>query len=217
MQKSETLTKDDTRARLLAAAAAIFADVGYQAATTRDICARANANPAAVNYHFGDKLGLYTEVLRTALCFDKSPAEPLTNEESAERAFEVFVRSLFDNMGHQLGTDHYARLMAHELAQPTPGLALVVEQIIRPRADRLCEIVARLTGYPKTSRQTRLNAQSIIAQIMHYWQSRPIVKLLWPDWRQDDAQREKVIEHVTHFSRAAMGTVKPKHRGRSAL
>ena len=57
--------RDDeaTRTRLLHAAAAVFAEVGYNAATVRQICTRARVNVAAVNYHFGDKLGLYTEVL----------------------------------------------------------------------------------------------------------------------------------------------------------
>jgi len=40
--------------------------VGYQAATIRAICARADANIALVNYHFRDKLGLYTALLQRA-------------------------------------------------------------------------------------------------------------------------------------------------------
>src|SRR3954454_12224069 len=69
---------DETRGRLLHDAAAVFGDVefpratvlpaaagrfgarGSRRATVRDICARASANAAAVNYHFGDKDGLYS-------------------------------------------------------------------------------------------------------------------------------------------------------------
>src|ERR1700694_3056663 len=54
---------DPTREKLLEVAEQVFAKHGYQAATIREICVRAGANVAAVNYHFGDKLGLYTEVL----------------------------------------------------------------------------------------------------------------------------------------------------------
>ncbi|MBW2127416.1 MAG: helix-turn-helix transcriptional regulator [Deltaproteobacteria bacterium] len=33
----------------------VFAEKGYRAATIADICGRAKANVAAVNYYFGDK------------------------------------------------------------------------------------------------------------------------------------------------------------------
>src|ERR1700736_611736 len=58
---------DPTREKLLEVAEHVFADRGYQAATIREICVRAGANVAAVNYHFGDKLGLYTEVLQQSI------------------------------------------------------------------------------------------------------------------------------------------------------
>ena len=57
----------ETIDRLLAAATEVFADVGYRAATLREICRRGNANIAAVNYHFQDKEQLYTAVLERAV------------------------------------------------------------------------------------------------------------------------------------------------------
>ncbi len=48
----------DTRERLLEAAEALFAERGVAASKLRDITRRAQANIAAVNYHFGSKLGL---------------------------------------------------------------------------------------------------------------------------------------------------------------
>ena len=47
-----------TRRALLDAAADVFAESGFRCATTREICRRAGANVAAINYHFGGKEGL---------------------------------------------------------------------------------------------------------------------------------------------------------------
>ncbi len=52
-----------TRALVLEAAGRIFAEKGFLKATSRDICERAGANSAAINYYFGGKEGLYEEVL----------------------------------------------------------------------------------------------------------------------------------------------------------
>ncbi len=54
-----------SRERILEAATLLFAKNGYEGTSTRAIGAEAGANIAMIAYHFGDKEGLYTEVLRT--------------------------------------------------------------------------------------------------------------------------------------------------------
>ncbi len=56
--------QEETRWRLLQAAAEVFAEVGYHAATTRAICKRADVNLASIHYYYGDKAELYREVFR---------------------------------------------------------------------------------------------------------------------------------------------------------
>lgn len=57
---------DTTRQRLLEAAGHVFADRGFDRATGKEICERAEANSAAINYHFGSMNGLYAAVLDEA-------------------------------------------------------------------------------------------------------------------------------------------------------
>src|ERR1700760_3109766 len=59
--------EEATRDRLLDAAERLFAEHGYQATTMRGLTAEAEANIAAVNYHFGCKQSLLEAVVHRAL------------------------------------------------------------------------------------------------------------------------------------------------------
>ena len=60
-------SQPETRERLLAAAGRLFAEQGYAATSLRDITRVADANVAAVNYHFGSKEGLLLASLHATL------------------------------------------------------------------------------------------------------------------------------------------------------
>lgn len=62
-----TRAADFTKQELLESATAAFAAQGYEGASVRGIAAAAQANQAAISYHFGGKEGLYREVLRRAI------------------------------------------------------------------------------------------------------------------------------------------------------
>jgi AcrR family transcriptional regulator len=213
LQKTEpNKAAERTRKRLLAASGEIFAKVGYQAATTRQICVKARANAAAVNYHFGDKLGLYTAVLKSYIQLEEGRvAQHALLAKAPRDALAEFIAMMFENLAGEGAQDRYTRLMAHELSQPTPRLPLVVERIIRPRALLLCEIVSRLTGQAADSRQTRMSAHSVIGQVVHYMHARPVIKLLWADWQFNTASRRAIAAHITAFSLAALKGKRRSH------
>src|SRR5438552_12326711 len=60
------VAKDVTQTRLLEVAGQVFAEKGFDGATVREICQRADANIAAVNYYFRDKEKLYIEAVKSA-------------------------------------------------------------------------------------------------------------------------------------------------------
>lgn len=54
----------DRRARILEAAARLFADSGFDATSVRDVAAAADSQPGSVFYHFDSKRDLLVEVVR---------------------------------------------------------------------------------------------------------------------------------------------------------
>jgi len=202
---------DETRLKLIEAAGEVFAEGGYQAATVRDICGRAGANVAAVNYHFGDKLGLYTEALKRAVVKAERPAfEALSASNDPEQDLRRFLLLMFRQL-HRVDRPAWCtKVMAHELAQPTAALAVVVEHVIRPNSLVLRGIVGRILGLPEDHRQTRLCVHSVIGQVMHYAHAGPVIALLWPDWEMTPEAVDEIANHVAEFSLAAMHSIKRK-------
>jgi AcrR family transcriptional regulator len=194
--------EDQTRARLLEAAGEVFAEHGYQAATVREICSRAEANVAAVNYHFRDKMGLYVAVLQNsiearALEEVRQAAEIPSPEEALRQRVHLILRLIYGK--GERGAWH-VRIMAHEMAQPTEALDLVVERVIGPNYAAMRQIVARLLGTHPDDDTTRLCAHSVIGQVVHYAHARPVIARLWPDLRLTKERMEQIAAHIAEFS-----------------
>ena len=109
---------DQTKARLLEAAGEQFAEKGFEGATVRSICARAGVNLAAVNYHFGDKEGLYLEVLKNTLRCTREKHPPdmgLKPGASAQEQFRAFVHSFLLRIFDTEPQACHGKLLAREM------------------------------------------------------------------------------------------------------
>ena len=209
----QPLKRDDselTRSKLLEAASIVFSELGFRAATVRDICKRANANVASVNYHFGDKLGLYSEVLRdsSAPALQSKIRSAISDAKTPQEQLRIFVRGMFDKM---LGSDRPARhlkIMLQEMANPTPALAIVVDQVIRPQYDQLCKVIGGQIEQPPKSRASRLCVHSLIGQVTHYMHTRAVMSQLWPQFTMDAEQLDEITNHIVGFTMAGLASVK---------
>src|SRR6185312_9865379 len=192
---AEEPADDDTRARLLRAASEVFAEVGYHSATVRAVCNRAHANVALVNYHFGDKLGLYTEVLQQLLpraaevaALDKAMNQNISPEDILRFVIRTRVRAI---CGRDL-KDLRFQIVVHELTRPTPALATIINEVSRPLYKRLCELIGRTSGLPPGDEKTHLCAHSVLGQIVFYLLEGPLLVRLWPDLKMDPEQVDRI-------------------------
>lgn len=194
---------DATRARLIEAASHVFAEHGFRSATIREICTRAGANVAAVNYYFRDKAGLYLEVLRHSMdaSGQMEAREAALHAATPEEALRLMIGGMLRRMyGGRDGAACHLRIMAHEMAQPTDALPRVVEEIIEPNCTGMRNMVARLLGKTIDDDVTRLCVHSIVSQIVHYAHARPVISLLWPELTMTPEQVERIAAHIAAFS-----------------
>jgi TetR/AcrR family transcriptional regulator, regulator of cefoperazone and chloramphenicol sensitivity len=213
------IASERTRARLLEAAGEIFAELGFHQATIRQICNRARANIAAVNYHFGDKSGLYLEVVRQSMRAARLDAvrAALEQNTSPEETLREVVKVRLESLRRQELGDWHFRIIAHELAKPTPAMNQVVNEAIRPVYSRLREVVSRILGLPPEHDKTRLCANSIVGQILFYAFARPVLTRLWPEMEMTETQINLIATHIADFSLAYLRTASVKHGKRQTL
>jgi len=205
----------DTRQKLLEAAAQVFAECGFYSATIREICRRAGANVAAVNYTFGDKVGLYTEVLRQSMRAPET-AQLITALDAAASPEELIRTLIHLRLLHLCGRkkpDQAFRIMMHEFSQPTPAMARVIDEGMRPISRRLLQAVGELLGLPPDHEKTRLCSNSIIGQVLFYAFSQPVLSRLQPELKLTPEQLERIAAHIADFSLAYLKHAAAKQNG----
>jgi TetR/AcrR family transcriptional regulator, regulator of cefoperazone and chloramphenicol sensitivity len=201
-RRVEPAAADATRARLLDAAAQVFAEVGYGRATVREICTRAGVNVALVNYHFGDKLELYSEVLQRLISAARIEAvraafnEKGPPEEILRSAIKARLRGVAS--GDEEGL--LVRITAHEIAQPTPAMTRFMNRVSKPLYKQFCEMIGALLDLPPDHKKTRLCTHSVMGQVSFYVLFAPILKRLWPELSMTPEQMDRIGDHIADFS-----------------
>ena len=196
-----------TRLRLIEAAGAVFAAEGFKTATVRDICARAGANIAAVNYHFGGKEGLYSAVFRHAHRCAVGQAEQAVGaaaDAPAEQRLTLYIRGFLANIFAEGKSAWHGKLMTREMFEPTAALDDLVREEIHPRACLLRDICQELLGRGTAVERAEFCARSVIGQMLFYYHARPVIERIFPDFDYGPAGIARVAEHVTRFSLAAL-------------
>ena len=200
---TESSEQTGTRERIIDAAGELFACNGFRGTTVRDICSQAAVNVAAVNYHFRDKETLYGEVLRhlheRSVC-----AYPLDmgveTASSAEERLTAFVRSFLHRLLDEGRPAWHGKLMAMEMADPTPALDDLVAQCILPIFQALEVIVRDLLGPDAPEAEIEQCCGSVIGQCLHYKHARPVIVRMGL-WRLEGLEQVAALaDHIVQFS-----------------
>jgi AcrR family transcriptional regulator len=101
--------KDGKQRALVEAAAEVFAEQGFEAAVTKEIARRAGCSESMLFHYFGDKQGIFEQVVSRQIAEGVTEAEDKVMESLPDQFIE-FVNQLF-----------LTRLTVHERHDTVPG------------------------------------------------------------------------------------------------
>ena len=200
----------DTKARLLAAAAELFAAHGFHGTKIRDIAERAGVNVAAGHYHVGSKKDLYLEVLRAefakiraVIAARGASLPPPRVLDALERpALEALLRARGRSMLEVLlgpPPGLHGTLMQREMCDPSEALPVIVDEFIHPMVREVEQIVARLApGLDAAAVQRAVF--SIMGQAVFYRFCMPGVLRLMGRAAYPRRFTATLSEHIAEFS-----------------
>ncbi|OYW73653.1 MAG: hypothetical protein B7Z37_20670 [Verrucomicrobia bacterium 12-59-8] len=196
------------RARLLQAAATVFARDGFEKASLRDICLKAQANVASVKYYFGNKEGLYREVFlachREAIATDTpvTLADGTAPDETLRRWIHQILSCV---LLKRASSSLMSQIMTHEMREPTACLNDFIKLVVRPFHDELHFIIATLLGRPGVvDEECTLLGHHIIGLCLHYDICRVVIDRLGPPVPKTEAEVQRLADNIADFVLGAL-------------
>ncbi|BBO75253.1 TetR family transcriptional regulator [Desulfosarcina widdelii] len=199
----------ETRQKLLDVACEIFAEKGYGGAKVSEICRRAGANVAAVNYYFGGKTDLYVAAWKQAMQQFMTNVATLPEDVSSEEQLAFLIHRFIAKVLLVDGEkNHFRRLELMEMANPTGLIDEAWKEEVAPRREELHRVVRQVMGSDVPETTVRLCELSIVNQCRGY--------ILLNKNRADFLDHEEftadmvnqIAEHTIHFSLAGIKAIR---------
>jgi AcrR family transcriptional regulator len=191
----------EARELLLAAAARLFSQHGFDGVTVRQIAAEAGVGHAGVNYHFRSKSELYLEVLRRhgpAAALARAGVEPLPKAPGTfaeARAALIRWVAAFVAEGALPDDPIVDGLIRHEVKRPGGPRDEVFEGVIRPRHAELKALIAAMVPRMDDT-DLSIAAIGVLAQAAYYRLARPVALRLLEVEQIDQGLAERIVSRV---------------------
>lgn len=198
-------SQEETRWRVLQAATEVFAEVGYHAATTREICRRAEVNLASIHYHFGDKAELYREVFRLPFLNECNTFATLDiTQTSLQEALHAFYVWLFPvDADEDPMLQLFLRLHSREEAEPSGVLGDALTKSFQPNHQQLQALLCREFGLKKPDTEVdRLTFCLAGLATVYFHGGRGAVEEFAPQLVKGKKARETMVSRLVEYAMA---------------
>jgi AcrR family transcriptional regulator len=197
----------DTRNRILDVARTFFAEYGYEGTTVRDITVAAEANLAAVGYHFGSKEGLYQEVLVSQVApLANSIGQVCRSGLPALDKVDAIIHAVFD---HIRSRPQMPAIIARELASGREVNRALVDTFRRVLPAVIGVIVEGQKEGAIRAGDPVLIALSIMSQPIYFNLGRKLLAAVAGVEISDPATAERMADHAAAVIRAGIAAAPP--------
>lgn len=195
--------QEETRWKLLQAAMEVFAEVGYHAATTREICKRAGVNLASIHYYYGDKAELYREVFRLPFLDECNGFAKIDiGSVSLEEGLHAFYLWFFPPDAEDPIRQAFRRLHAREEAEPSGVLGDVMTQALRPNHERMQALLCRELELKKKDAEVDRLTFALLGLATVYFHGRAVLDDFAPHLLDGRKASELMVERLTAYGLA---------------
>ncbi len=202
-KRLKSISQKDTRQRLLESATEIFAKKGFRDTTIAEVCKKAQANVAAVNYHFGDKKKLYEQTWRYAnhLANEQYPLNcNLPENASPQDKLRCFISAMLHRVLADSSAKYLPALKIKEMAEPTESFPVIFPAIIQPQIQYVCNIVKAILGKETIDHDVRLCAMSVASQCLFFAFNKALRDKILSHGGSLEDKIAHLTEHINNFS-----------------
>ena len=202
--RRRTIKSGPTRQALLETAGEVFAAVGFEGASGRDICERAGANVAAINYYFGGIEGLHEAVVEEAharLVGLAPVLELVSSTGTAEwrltRLFQLLLETSLDIAG---STAWPMKVLTRESLGKSDHLDVLRETDLVPKLRVVRRLIAEFMELPEDhGAATDACLAYLSASVMLHMADHQAIQRAFPSRRAGNLADSSIVAHLTEF------------------
>jgi len=187
-QERDNRAGDATRKRLMDEGLRLFATVGYNAVSTREIAQAAGVNHAAIGFHFKGKQGLYAAVIEDMVEKLHGICDPLVsaidrNIEACagdrERLRQLTREAVGEYLAASMRTERsrwLGVLLQREYVDPSDAFESIYKEVVEPLLAAIERLVQVAAGPSADGQRVVVRVYCIISQLTNMGRDRAILR-----------------------------------------
>lgn len=207
LSPTPTAASPNARRCLVLAALRLFAEKGFDGATTRTICEMAGANVSAIRYYFGDKAGLYraayTEPMGDMPCH--SSLETYANLP-LPAALRLFFREFLEPLKKGEELRLAMKLRFREMLEPTGAWQEEIDAEIKPQHDALVSMIKQHLGLAEADDDVQRLAFAVIGMGVHFYVGQDVVATIAPHLLESPADIDILADRLAAYAVAMINS-----------